>query len=115
MHQSAVDLAASVNYRNAGTAEFLFDVIRQEFYFIEVKARIQVEHPVSEAISGFDLVQEQLRIAGGAGLSIQQKDVKFSGHAIECRINAEDSAGLHAFTRADQPLGAAAGSAHTAG
>ena len=66
LHQSAVALAASVNYRNAGTAEFLFDVMRQEFYFIEVNARIQVEHPVSEAISGFDLVQEQLRIAGGA-------------------------------------------------
>ena len=91
LHQSAVDLAASVNYRSAGTVEFLFDVKRQEFYFIEVNARIQVEHPVSEAICGFDLVQEQLRIAGGAGLSIQQKDVKFSGHAIECRINAEDS------------------------
>jgi acetyl-CoA carboxylase biotin carboxylase subunit len=86
-----VALAASVNYRNAGTAEFLFDVMRQEFYFIEVNARIQVEHPVSEAISGFDLVQEQLCIAGGAGLSIRQEDVTFSGHAIECRINAEDS------------------------
>ena len=91
LHKSAVDLAASVNYRNAGTAEFLFDVMRQEFYFIEVNARIQVEHPVSEAISGFDLVQEQLRIAGGAGLSILQENMKFSGHAIECRINAEDS------------------------
>jgi acetyl-CoA carboxylase biotin carboxylase subunit len=91
LHQSAVALAASVNYRNAGTAEFLFDVMRQEFYFIEVNARIQVEHPVSEAISGFDLVQEQLRIAGGAGLSIRQEEMKFSGHAIECRINAEDS------------------------
>ena len=91
LHQSAVALAASVNYRNAGTVEFLFDVMRQEFYFIEVNARIQVEHPVSEAISGFDLVQEQLRIAGGAGLSIRQEDMKFSGHAIECRINAEDS------------------------
>jgi len=91
LHQSAVDLAASVNYRNAGTAEFLYDVQRQEFYFIEVNARIQVEHPVSEMISGFDLVQEQIRIAGGADLSLSQDQVKLSGHAIECRINAEDS------------------------
>ena len=90
LHQSAVALAKSVNYRNAGTAEFLFDVVRQEFYFIEVNARIQVEHPVSEMISGFDLVQEQLRIAGGAGLSITQDEVKLHGYAIECRINAED-------------------------
>ena len=92
LHQSAVDLAASVNYRNAGTAEFLFDVQRQEFYFIEVNARIQVEHPVSEMISGFDLVQEQIRIAGGADLSVAQNDIKLSGHAIELRINAEDAA-----------------------
>jgi acetyl-CoA carboxylase biotin carboxylase subunit len=92
LHQSAVDLAASVNYRNAGTCEFLFDVQRKEFYFIEVNARIQVEHPVSEMISGFDLVQEQIRIAGGAELSVSQSDVELSGHAIECRINAEDTA-----------------------
>ncbi len=91
LQQSATALAASVKYRNAGTAEFLFDVMRQEFYFIEVNARIQVEHPVSEAISGFDLVQEQLRIAGGAPLSVKQEDVVLSGHAIECRINAEDT------------------------
>ena len=92
IHQSAVDLAASVKYRNAGTAEFLFDVKRQEFYFIEVNARIQVEHPVSEMISGFDLVQEQIRIAGGAGLSVAQDAIKLWGHAIELRINAEDPA-----------------------
>jgi acetyl-CoA carboxylase biotin carboxylase subunit len=92
LHASAVALAASVNYRNAGTCEFLFDVKRQEFYFIEVNARIQVEHPVSEMISGFDLVQEQIRIAGGANLSVTQEQVKLSGHAIECRINAEDVA-----------------------
>lgn len=91
LHQSATALAASVNYRNAGTAEFLFDVARQEFYFIEVNARIQVEHPVSEMISGFDLVQEQIRIAGGASLSVSQEQIKLSGHAIECRINAEDT------------------------
>ncbi len=88
--QAAVALAASVNYRNAGTVEFLYDRVRQEVYFIEVNARIQVEHPVSEMISGFDLVQEQLRIASGEPLSLAQDDVVLSGHAIECRINAED-------------------------
>ena len=92
LHASAVALASSVNYRNAGTVEFLFDVKREEFYFIEVNARIQVEHPVSEMIAGFDLVQEQIRIAGGSGLSVLQEDIILSGHAIECRINAEDVA-----------------------
>ena len=90
LHQSAVNLAKSVNYRNAGTAEFLYDVLRGEIYFIEVNARIQVEHPVSEMVTGRDLVQEQLRVAGGQGLSVRQSDVVLSGHAIECRINAED-------------------------
>jgi len=90
LHKAAVDLAASVDYRNAGTVEFLYDVMRQEVYFIEVNARIQVEHPVSEMVSGVDLVQQQLRVAGGQGLSMDQDDVALSGHAIECRINAED-------------------------
>lgn len=92
LHKAAVDLAASVAYRNAGTVEFLYDVMRQEVYFIEVNARIQVEHPVSEMVSGVDLVQQQLRVAGGQGLSMAQDDVVLSGHAIECRINAEDAA-----------------------
>ena len=91
LHKAAVDLAASVDYRNAGTVEFLYDVLRQEVYFIEVNARIQVEHPVSEMVTGVDLVQQQLRVAGGLGLSMEQQDVVLSGHAIECRINAEDS------------------------
>ncbi len=91
LHKAAVDLAASVDYRNAGTVEFLYDVLRQEVYFIEVNARIQVEHPVSEMVSGVDLVQQQLRVAGGQGLSMEQDDVVLTGHAIECRINAEDS------------------------
>ena len=91
LHAAAVSLAANVNYRNAGTAEFLYDVARQEVYFIEVNARIQVEHPVTEMVTGVDLVQEQLRVAGGEGLSITQADVQLSGHAIECRINAEDT------------------------
>lgn len=90
LHAAAVALAESVNYRNAGTAEFLYDVARQEVYFIEVNARIQVEHPVSEMITGFDLVKEQLRIAAGEPLSLSQDDIHLSGHAIECRINAED-------------------------
>ncbi len=90
LHKAAVDLASSVKYRNAGTAEFLYDVVREEVYFIEVNARIQVEHPVTEMVTGFDLVQEQLRIAGGAKLSVKQSDIKLQGHAIECRINAED-------------------------
>ncbi len=90
LHAAAVALASSVKYRNAGTAEFLYDVAREEVYFIEVNARIQVEHPVTEMVTGFDLVQEQLRIAGGSKLSVKQSDIVLSGHAIECRINAED-------------------------
>jgi acetyl-CoA carboxylase biotin carboxylase subunit len=75
-------------YRSAGTIEFLFQ--DGEFYFIEMNTRLQVEHPVSEMITGIDLVREQIRVATGATLSLTQKDVKFTGHAIECRINAED-------------------------
>ena len=91
LHLAAVNLAKSVNYRNAGTCEFLYDVLRGEVYFIEVNARIQVEHPVTEMVTGHDLVQEQLRIAGGQGLSVKQDNVVLTGHAIECRINAEDT------------------------
>ncbi len=86
----ALSLAAHLDYRNAGTVEFLYDMARDALYFIEVNARIQVEHPVSEEISGRDLVCEQLRIAAGDGLSVTQGDIKLAGHAIECRINAED-------------------------
>jgi acetyl-CoA carboxylase, biotin carboxylase subunit len=90
LHEAAVALASSVKYRGAATAEFLFDVEREEIYFIEVNARIQVEHPVSEQVTGADLVGWQLRIAGGETLDIEQADIAVSGHAIECRINAED-------------------------
>jgi acetyl-CoA carboxylase biotin carboxylase subunit len=90
LHQSAVSLAKSVRYRNAATVEYLYDVLRQEIYFIEVNARIQVEHPVSEMISGIDLVQQQIRVAGGEPLTLTQEGIDFSGHSIECRINAED-------------------------
>src|SRR6201995_5661919 len=90
LHREAVSMLSRVKYKNAGPAEFLYDVARQAVYFIEVNARIQVEHPVTEMVTGHDLVQEQLRVAGGAGLSIRQENVSVRGHAIECRINAED-------------------------
>lgn len=88
--ESAVALAREVGYRGAGTVEYLYDDETGAFYFIEVNTRIQVEHPVTEMITGIDLVQEMIRIAGGAELSIRQEDVAIRGHAIECRINAED-------------------------
>lgn len=90
LHASAVRLLSSIRYRNAGTVEFLYDVERREFYFIEVNARIQVEHPVSEAICGVDLIQMQLRVAAGEPLTLEQKDIQRRGHAIEVRVIAED-------------------------
>jgi acetyl-CoA carboxylase biotin carboxylase subunit len=86
--QSCVNACIEMGYRGAGTFEFLFE--DGEFYFIEMNTRVQVEHPVTEMITGIDIVREQLLIAGGEPLSIRQSDVTFSGHAIECRINAED-------------------------
>ncbi|MEM7466862.1 MAG: acetyl-CoA carboxylase biotin carboxylase subunit [Pseudomonadota bacterium] len=90
LHAAAVKLVATMNYRNAGTVEFIYDVARDEFYFIEVNARIQVEHPVTEQVTGFDLVQWQLRIAQGEPLDLEQHNITVARHAIECRINAED-------------------------
>ena len=85
--QIVVDALAKIKYTSLGTVEFLYQ--DGEFYFIEMNTRLQVEHPVTEAITGIDLVREQIRIAAGAPLSFAQEDIRFSGHAIECRINAE--------------------------
>jgi acetyl-CoA carboxylase biotin carboxylase subunit len=87
--EAAVRLVKSAGYTNAGTVEFLVDK-KQNFYILEVNARIQVEHPVTELVTGIDLIKEQIRIAAGEPLSFRQKDVVQRGHAIECRINAED-------------------------
>ncbi|MGH6632595.1 acetyl-CoA carboxylase biotin carboxylase subunit [Sphingopyxis sp.] len=88
MGKVCADAMAAMHYRGAGTIEFLWE--NGEFFFIEMNTRIQVEHPVTEMITGFDLVREQIRIAGGSDLSVKQEDLEFRGHAMECRINAED-------------------------
>lgn len=86
----AIKAAKSIHYTNVGTVEFLMDVKTGEFYFMEINPRIQVEHGITEAITGVDLVRRQIRIASGEPLNKEQEDIKFIGHAIECRINAED-------------------------
>ncbi|MBZ9625576.1 acetyl-CoA carboxylase biotin carboxylase subunit [Clostridium sp. FP2] len=91
MGEVAVHAAKAVSYENAGTIEFLLDH-DGKFYFMEMNTRIQVEHPITEMITGVDLVKEQLRIAAGEKLSITQEDIKITGHAIECRINSENTA-----------------------
>ncbi|MGF1606475.1 MAG: acetyl/propionyl/methylcrotonyl-CoA carboxylase subunit alpha [Rhodothalassiaceae bacterium] len=92
LHRAALDLVTAARYRNAGTVEFLYDVDRNAFYFIEVNARIQVEHPVSEEIAGVDLVGLQLAVAEQHTLPMSQDSIHLSGHAVEMRINAEDPA-----------------------
>jgi acetyl-CoA carboxylase, biotin carboxylase subunit len=87
---SAVRFSEHIGYRSLGTVEFLVDVERQAFYFLEMNARIQVEHPVTEAITGLDLVEQQIAVAQGEKLRLKQADVTTDGHAIECRLNAED-------------------------
>ena len=91
MGKAAVRAAEAAEYENAGTIEFIVDA-KGEFYFIEMNTRIQVEHPVTEEVTGIDLIKEQIRIAAGEKLNLDQKDIQFRGHAIECRINAEDPA-----------------------
>ena len=86
--ERCADACKKIGYRGAGTFEFLYE--DGEFFFIEMNTRIQVEHPVTEMITGIDLVQQQIRVAAGERLAFRQRDIQLKGHAIECRINAED-------------------------
>lgn len=88
--EAAIRAAQSVSYENAGTIEFLLDEEKGEFYFMEMNTRVQVEHPVTEFVTGIDIVKEQIKIAEGQNLSFSQDDIQIQGHAIECRINAEN-------------------------
>lgn len=92
MGEAAVKAAAAVDYTGAGTVEFIYEYRTKNFYFMEMNTRIQVEHPVTEMVTGVDLIKEQIRVASGEKLSLQQDEVQFNGWAIECRINAENPA-----------------------
>ena len=92
MGEAAVRLCREARYKSAGTVEFIVDAATQRFFFIEVNARVQVEHPVTEMVTGIDIVKHQIAIAQGEQLSLSQEDVRLHGHAIECRINAENPA-----------------------
>jgi acetyl-CoA carboxylase biotin carboxylase subunit len=91
MHAAAVAFGRHLRYRGLGTVEFLVDTLRNDFYFLEMNARIQVEHPVTEAITGLDLVAEQIAVAEDRPLRLKQSEVRWRGHALECRVNAEDA------------------------
>jgi acetyl-CoA carboxylase biotin carboxylase subunit len=90
MGAAAVEIARSASYVGAGTVEFLVSDVTRDFYFLEMNTRLQVEHPVTELVTGFDLVREQIRVASGLPLSFAQEDVRWTGHAVECRVYAED-------------------------
>src|ERR1041385_4344659 len=110
MGEAAVKLGRAVNYMGAGTVEFLLADTTRKFYFLEMNTRLQVEHPVTELVTGFDLVREQFTVAAGASLSFTQDDVRWMGHAIECRIYAEDPANNFfpspgKITHLQEPLG----------
>ena len=90
MGEAAVKLAKKIKYESAGTVEFLFDDKTEEFWFLEVNTRLQVEHPVTEEVTGIDLVCEQLKIARGESLKFNQDDISFNGSSIEARLYAED-------------------------
>ncbi|MFJ7746126.1 acetyl-CoA carboxylase biotin carboxylase subunit [Peribacillus sp. NPDC097295] len=90
MGQAAVTAALAVNYSGAGTVEFIYDYVNRKYYFMEMNTRIQVEHPVTEMVTGVDLIKEQIKVASGDVLSLSQEDVSFNGWSIECRINAEN-------------------------
>ncbi|MFJ7828745.1 acetyl-CoA carboxylase biotin carboxylase subunit [Peribacillus sp. NPDC097284] len=90
MGQAAVTAALAVNYSGAGTVEFIYDYVNRKYYFMEMNTRIQVEHPVTEMVTGVDLIKEQIKVASGNKLSLSQEEVTFNGWSIECRINAEN-------------------------
>ncbi|MEP6636303.1 MAG: acetyl-CoA carboxylase biotin carboxylase subunit, partial [Acidobacteriota bacterium] len=92
MGEAAIKIARAVSYTGAGTVEFLVADATREFYFLEMNTRLQVEHPVTELVTGIDLVREQITVAAGAPLSFTQDDIRWAGHAIECRVYAEDPA-----------------------
>jgi acetyl-CoA carboxylase biotin carboxylase subunit len=97
MGEAAIQLVKEVGYQNVGTVEFLLDSDRKSFYFMEMNTRVQVEHPVTEMVTGIDIVKLQLLIAGGEKLPFRQQDIKIKGHSIECRINAEDPETMRPF------------------